>query len=148
MKNKRYGFTLAEMIITVVLLGILAAISVPIYSRGIERARGREARSQLMLLQAAVNVRQMEQRLAFNGANASLTYDCNNAATTCSTLYNLHLPTQAWDYSVAVAGNDFIAAADRQNPGGGGGWLTCRYTINSTQLDPGNNDPGNGSVCP
>ena len=47
MKKKQKGFTLIELVITVVIVGILSLVSVPIYQYYVERARLTEAISNL-----------------------------------------------------------------------------------------------------
>ena len=42
------GFTLLELLIVIVILGVLAGLAIPMYQAQIERSRGQEARNALM----------------------------------------------------------------------------------------------------
>ena len=82
--NDRRGFTLVELMITVVIVGILAAVAVPIYQANVKRAKGSEADAALGSVRTALRV-----------------YYAENAA----------YPTQATAKRVDSVGID-IAAAD------------------------------------
>ncbi|MCL2888686.1 MAG: prepilin-type N-terminal cleavage/methylation domain-containing protein, partial [Elusimicrobia bacterium] len=43
MINKKKGFTLLEMLVVVLVIGILAAIAIPMYQKSVERSRATEA---------------------------------------------------------------------------------------------------------
>lgn len=55
-KKKPSGFTLIELMITVVIIGILAAFVVMGFERTIDGARQKEARINLLAIQAAQNI--------------------------------------------------------------------------------------------
>ena len=118
----RKGFTLMELIIVVVVIGILAGIGMPFYQKTLNGAKGREAVSQLRLLQAAEKVEKLESEkyLACSGYAA------------CNTALGLDLPNDGWFYGVdRVTAGNFRARAIMSMSGG-----ICTYTINATQTDP------------
>lgn len=113
-----------EIIIVIGIVGILAAISVPIFTKAMERARVREAISQLKLLQTAEKVVKVEE-----GKYKS----CGNTSA-CNSILRLDLPTADWDYSVVTAGvsSGFRANAKRKS----GQWAGCTYSIDGPTGDP------------
>ncbi len=56
MKDTRNGFTLMELMITVVLLGILAAFALPNYGKSLSKAHERDAINQLSSINAANSI--------------------------------------------------------------------------------------------
>ena len=90
----RRAFTLLELLMVIVIVGILATFAVPNYWRTHLRVLEREAQPMLSLIQAAERVRQLE------GGS----YLVCNSNTECNSLLSLELPTGSpyWNYTVPV----------------------------------------------
>ena len=56
LQKNNHGFTLVELMITVVIVGILAAVAVPIYQANVKRAKGSEADAALGTVRTALRV--------------------------------------------------------------------------------------------
>jgi len=68
--KKRAGFTLIELMIVVIVVGILAAAAIPIYSRVMDRARASEGKALLGTVRT--------HYLAETAEGKTLTYDTGN----------------------------------------------------------------------
>ena len=108
------GFTLLELLVTVLIVGILASIAVPQYQRAVERSRASEA----MTIGKAI----------VEAQNRSLDAYPNAPVNTREAL-DIALPGGTWDgnvYSTALFNytlmNDGVAACRIQNSG-------CNYTL-------------------
>ncbi len=110
----RKGLTLGELIITVVILGILASIAYPLYTKAMERSKDREAITNLRLIKAAEAV--------YHAENVNYYGPDVGPANEVSINTNLHiqLPLAAnsgWDYDITIAGvNNFTAIVTRTCP--------------------------------
>jgi type IV pilus assembly protein PilE len=123
--KKSKGFTITELIITCAIIGILAAIVVPMYTNHIRRARRSDAKV------ALENVRAMEEQFrAENGtytADPALLVSFGWPDNGGDTTYD------AGDYRIALVGNatSFTGTAtpragtrqDRSDGGAANGWL-------------------------
>lgn len=56
LSNDHRGFTLVELMITVVIVGILAAIAIPLYQANVKRAKAAEADAALGSIRTALRV--------------------------------------------------------------------------------------------
>ncbi len=63
--KKWKGFTLIELIVVVIVIGILATFAIPQYLRATERARGAKARVQLSLIANGVKQFRIENNTDF-----------------------------------------------------------------------------------
>ncbi|MDP2920860.1 MAG: prepilin-type N-terminal cleavage/methylation domain-containing protein [Candidatus Omnitrophota bacterium] len=82
----KHGFTLVEVLIVVIILGILASIGIPQFAASIEKAKGGEARAGLGHIQTGEKVYFAEQE----------TYVTNAA------VLDISLSQKYWTFAVSV----------------------------------------------
>ncbi len=106
---KQPGFTLIELIIAVVIIGILASIALPRFMRVVEKGRSAEARNVLGVIRDA----QSGYLLEYDTYTASLAALGVTVPSACNASYYFR-------YSVAVGGGGttFTASAIRCTAGG------------------------------
>ena len=125
----RSGFTLLELLVVVVIVGILVAVGMFSYTGIKEDALDKEAKAMLRLLQTAEKTYRLEVEAYGNCANTG----------TCNSLLGLDLTSGSsanWDYRVSNASpTTFCAEATRS--GGSRQW----------RMDQDDDDPSSGS-CP
>jgi prepilin-type N-terminal cleavage/methylation domain-containing protein len=61
-RGDRTGFTLTELLIVVVIIGILATLALPMFIKSVEKARAGEAVTNLNLIKAAQKIYFLENR--------------------------------------------------------------------------------------
>lgn len=91
-KNKNHGFTLMEMMITVAILGILSAITVPSYVKYVQKSKRTEAKTEILRiaqLQESYYVQNLSYALALNGTGG-LGFS-GSSLTTESGLYSVQV---------------------------------------------------------
>jgi prepilin-type N-terminal cleavage/methylation domain-containing protein len=99
-KMKRKGFTLVEVLIVVIIIGILAAIGIPQFAASIEKAKGGEARAGLGHIQTGEKV--------YFAENEFYTANIDELDITLSEKY--------WNFEIEVTGTnstEYLATANR-----------------------------------
>ncbi|HNW45736.1 MAG TPA: prepilin-type N-terminal cleavage/methylation domain-containing protein [Elusimicrobiales bacterium] len=176
MNSKRNGFTLVELLVVVIILGILATISVPQYLKTVEVSKASDAAAMVATIGNANRMYNMDRPGA--PVNGQILTSCNTASCTvgattsacqlvaCKYLapspwgtattglpYNYYVCNGATGGACCVAGS--VACAKRKD--GHGDYTTWGYTIDSSgacaTLAAGVNNPAcpgleNASVAP
>lgn len=115
------GFSLAEILVTITIIGILAGIAIPVYTGSVEEARSAEALANINMVHAA-------QRMYF--ANNGEYYPAGGGSTdntpAINAALNIDITEQYYQITIESNGNTYTAAANRGNPG------NKTYTIDQT----------------
>jgi len=94
------GLTLIEIIVVIIILGILAALTFPRFTKTKESSLDMESKANLRLIQAAEKIYRMENDFYYPYANTSDTSGINE-------YLKLSLPTDAkssWNYTTSTNG--------------------------------------------
>jgi len=130
------AFTLIELIVTLIIIGILAVLAFPQFSKTKEHAIGKEAIANLKLIAAAEKIYRIEANTYISESNIS----------NINTDLKLFLPSTSnrnWDYSVTGAASTFNSTATRLSTDPN--YSKCRYSIDNTIDEP---TPNNTTYCP
>ncbi len=133
------AFTLIELIVTLIIIGILAALSLPQFGKTREHALGKEAIANLKLIAAAEKIYRME---AITGYYPRVAPNPQSDIGQINTYLRLSIPTgtsplytdRNWNYSVTGAANTFSSTATRTATGGS--YSGCTYTIDQSTDTP------------
>ena len=125
LKTNQRGFTLLEIIIVIIIVGVLASLALPRFFRTVEYSRGTEALTNLNA------IRQSVERC----------YLQRNAYTACNLFANLDLedpgnsPNNHFGYSFPVAtATTYTITATRNTRDGGDGSATVTLTNNGSTI--------------
>lgn len=144
--TKKKGFTLLELIIAVVIIGILVAIGLPSYTGMKEQEHDRDANANLKLIMAAQRIYRMESS-AYNiedhagGSEEAINPNTTQNIDHINTLLRLSLPggnTRTWNYR-AVANNGVLppttCVESNRTPVGRTG-ATRNLRLRNTETEP------------
>ena len=110
---KRKGFTLVEVLIVVIIIGILAAIGIPQFATSIEKAKGGEARAGLGHIQTAEKVYFAEYE-----AYCPITPNSSLDSVDMSETLDIVLTQKYWVFGVDTTGvAPYVATATRKSGG-------------------------------
>ncbi len=136
-KSLAWGFTILELIVVIVIVGILAALALPGYNKTKEKQYDKEAVANLKLIMAAEKVYRMEIG-AYMAPTTNMDYINRDLRLALSTGTN-----KLWDYEVVTGiANDTCIKAKRAGGGTTTWWLKPSYSNG----DPINSDTA--TTCP
>ena len=141
-ENKLAGFTLLEIIIVVIIIGVLASIALPNYNRTVERSRLAEAVNTLKIIKDAQS-RYAAQTGDYAGSLTNLgNLDLNVTSSGKFFTFNVGLGSGA---NPDDGGDEVIGNATRNSLASGAGGYSAGYEI---QVKESGNFSCSGSKCP
>jgi prepilin-type N-terminal cleavage/methylation domain-containing protein len=126
------GFNLLELVIVLIIVGVLATIALPSYTRSREQALGGEALSDLRLIAAAEKIYRMEIGTFWPSTGNDTSW------TSINTNLKLYLTNTNWNWSITGGTTAFTAYGDRK---GSGGYADCVYSITQGGTETSTNCP-------
>ncbi len=136
MKKNRKGFTLIELVVVTVIMGILASMGIPYYLKTVETSKAGDAVAIGHMLANSYRMYLIDNPDATQALSGSLTNACNSAVcaatfppSPCRLVACNYAARQDWDASAYVfsVGGGFMAAARRRS-GASPGTNTAAYT--------------------
>ncbi|MDD5565882.1 MAG: prepilin-type N-terminal cleavage/methylation domain-containing protein [Candidatus Omnitrophica bacterium] len=122
-KRKR-SFTLMELAVVVVIIGVLAAIGYPGYTKLRETTYQKEAVANIRLISAAERSYGMELGNYFNG----------DAVNSINDALHLSLTEKNWDYRIQTGAGTYTVTAVRNCTGKP--YCACTYTFTQSSSEP------------
>jgi type IV pilus assembly protein PilA len=134
--KSRTGFTLVELAVVIVIIGVLAAFGVPQFLKSVERSKAAEAFNYLSALRSA-----QERFLAKNGiywggtisgTDASLTCDTANGGATGTEKLDIVQTVPKYFSGDGAVGGNIIVAEDATTTAGVPTWECTLVRVGST----------------
>lgn len=118
MRKRSAGFTLIEVLVTVVIIGILLRIAIPSYQESVKRSRRAEARTAMLGLAQTLE-RFFTNNNTYTGASLTSStpiFPSNVPATGGTVNYTLTLDIGTDTFTGATAGSTYTITATRAGP--------------------------------
>ena len=123
LKQNRSGFTLLEIIIVIIIVGVLASLALPRFFRTVEYSRGTEALTNINAIRQSME-RCYLQKGTYVGCDVVGNLDVEDPTTSPNAHFTYTIP--------AAAATTFTITATRNTrDGGNGGTITIEQTATS-----------------
>jgi len=133
---KKKGFTLVEILVVLVVIGILVALALSSFGVTKERAMDKEAKANLRLVQAAEKIYKLEMAHYFPPGTSTSDVSLINSNL------KLRLPappkTISWNYNVDASSQQIKATRNKT----GGRYFSINFTTDTITCTP------NSDTCP
>ena len=130
MKKVSRGFTLTEVLITVLILGVLAGLALPTFFSAVERSRSNEALTNLNIIHMGEKIYRLSNPAFVAGANV----------TALNTALTVDMASSFYDCAAVIGGvapNDtYTATCTRNFTSGGAGSKWFRYSYTNAAAAP------------
>ena len=123
-RYKESGFTLLEVIIVIIIIGVLASLALPRFFSTVEYSRGSEAMNALSVVRQSVE-RCYMMRSSYTNCNAFGTLDVENPGNS---------PNAHFSYAIVSAAQAYTITASRNTLEGGNPSSYIDLTFNGTTV--------------
>ena len=109
--NNQRGFTLVELMITIVIVGVLATVAIPLYQANVKRSKGTEADASMGSIRTSLRVYYSENTAYPIRATYGPVHTMSDSIDIDSTdLVGKYFPAPAYTY-ISAAGTDYTLRA-------------------------------------
>lgn len=108
MVNNKSGFTLLEILVVIIIVGVLASVAMPQLFRNVERSRATEALASLGAAKRSIEACAMQFNNVFTTCNSFANIGMQDPSYNAATNASAH-----FGYGIVVAANSFTITATR-----------------------------------